>query len=111
MSEAVVVGEGRNYLAALLTLDPQEITRWAEEHNKLADAEALAADPDLLTEIQAAIDEVNARRSHAEGIRKFRVLPHDLTAGAGELTPTMKVKRAVVYEHYADVIDGLYAGG
>jgi len=53
---------------------------------------------------------VNAKRSHAEGIRKFRVLAHDLTAEAGELTPTMKVKRAVVYEHFAEAIDELYSG-
>jgi len=111
ISEAVVVGEGRRYLAALLTLDPEEMTRWARDHNKLGDAEALAADPDLLREIQAVVDEVNSHRSHAEFVRKFQVLPHDLTAGAGELTPTMKVKRSVVYEHYAEVIGGLYEGG
>jgi long-chain acyl-CoA synthetase len=110
ISEAVVVGEGRRYLAALLTLDPEELTRWAQKHSKLADFEALAGDPDLLTEIQTAIDEVNAKRSHADSIRKFRVLAHELTAAAGELTPTMKVKRGVVYEHYSDVIDELYAG-
>jgi len=111
ISEAVVVGEGRRYLAALLTLDPEEMTHWAAEHHKLGDAEALAADPDLLREIQEVVDQVNSHRSHAEFVRKFQVLPHDLTAGAGELTPTMKVKRSVVYEHYADVIGGLYEGG
>ena len=111
VSEAIVVGEGRKYLAALLTLDPEKLTRWAQQHHKLGELESLAADPDLLREIQAGIDEVNVKRSHAEGIRKFRVLAHDLTAEAGELTPTMKVKRTVVYEHYAEMIDELYAGG
>ncbi|MGD0082163.1 MAG: long-chain fatty acid--CoA ligase [Acidimicrobiales bacterium] len=110
ISEAIVVGEGRRYLAALLTLDPEELTRWAQQRNKLGDLEALAGDPDLLVEVQAAVDEVNAKRSHAESIRKFRVLAHDLTAEAGELTPTMKVKRSVVYEHYAEAIDELYLG-
>lgn len=110
ISEAVVVGDGRKYLAALITLDPEELTRWALEHNKLAEAEALAADADLLAEIQAAVDDVNAKGSHADGIRKFRVLPHDLTTAAGELTPTLKVKRAMVCVHYADVIEELYAG-
>jgi long-chain acyl-CoA synthetase len=110
ISEAMVVGEGRKYLAALLTLDPEELTRWAHEHNKLGDLEAITGDADLLGEIQAAVDDVNAKRSHAEGIRKFRVLAHDLTAEAGELTPTMKVKRAVVYEHFAEAIDELYSG-
>jgi len=111
VSEAIVVGEGRKYLAALLTLDPEKLTRWAQQHNKLGELESLAADPDLLTEIQMGIDQINVKRSHAEGIRKFRVLAHDLTAEAGELTPTMKVKRSVVYEHYGEIIDDLYAGG
>jgi long-chain acyl-CoA synthetase len=110
VSEAIVVGEGRRYLAALLTLDSKELNRWAEEHNKLGGVEALAADPDLLAEIQAGIDRINAKGSHAEGLRKFRVLAHDLTAEAGELTPTMKAKRSVVYEHYAEAIDDIYAG-
>jgi long-chain acyl-CoA synthetase len=111
ISEAVVVGEGQRYLAALLTLDADALTRWARRHNKLGDLEALAADPDLLTKIQAAIDQVNAKRSRAEAIRKFRVLAHVLTAEDGELTPTMKVKRSIVYEHHADVIAELYSGG
>jgi len=110
ISEAMVVGEGRRYLAALVTLDPEELTRWAKDRNKLGDLEAITGDPDLLAEIQAIIDDVNTKRSHAESIRKFRVLAHDLTAEAGELTPTMKVKRSVVYEHYAEAIDELYAG-
>jgi long-chain acyl-CoA synthetase len=110
ISEAMVVGEGRRYLAALLTLDAEELTRWAQARNKLGDLEALSGDPDLLVEIQAIIDEVNAQRSHAENIRKFRVLDHDLSAEAGELTPTMKLKRSVVAEHYAEAIDELYAG-
>jgi long-chain acyl-CoA synthetase len=111
ISEAVVVGEGRRYLAALLTLDPDALTRWARQHTKLGDLEALAADPDLLAEIQAAIDQVNIKRSHVESIRKFRVLAHVLTAEDGELSPTMKVKRSVVYEHHSEVITELYASG
>jgi long-chain acyl-CoA synthetase len=110
ISEAIVVGEARKFLAALITLDPEELTHWAAHHNKLAEAEALGDDADLLAEIEAIVDEVNAKRSHAEGIRKFRLLAHDLTAAAGELTPTMKVKRAVVYEHYQAEIEDLYAG-
>ncbi|MGO9962936.1 MAG: AMP-dependent synthetase/ligase [Acidimicrobiales bacterium] len=111
ISEAVVVGEGQRYLGALVTLDPDALGRWARLHDKLGDLEALAADPDLLAEIQASIDQVNAKRSRAEAIRKFRVLAHVLTAEDGELTPTMKVKRSIVYEHRADVIAELYSGG
>ena len=57
------------------------------------------------------VDQVNAKRSRAEGVRKFRVLAHVLTAEDGELTPTMKVKRSIVYEHHAEAITELYAGG
>ena len=110
VSEAILVGEGRKYLTALITLDAEALTRWAQRRNKLDDIEALTGDPDLLAEVQGIVDRVNARRSRAESIRKFKVLPQDLTAAAGELTPTMKVKRAVVYERYADVIEELYAG-
>lgn len=110
VAEAIVVGDGRKYLTALVTLDQEELTHWAEQHNKLGRSEALAEDPDLVAEIQAAVDQVNELGSHADGIRKFRILPHDLTTAAGELTPTLKVKRSMVYEHYADLIDELYAG-
>jgi long-chain acyl-CoA synthetase len=110
ISEAIVVGDGRKYLAALITLDPEEMTGWAQRHNKLAESEALTEDGDLLAEIQQAVDQVNERGSHADGIRKFKILAHDLTTAAGELTPTLKVRRAMVCEHYAGVIDELYAG-
>jgi long-chain acyl-CoA synthetase len=109
IGQAVVVGEGRRYLTALITLDAEALLPWAEERGKVADVEALASDPDVLTEVQAATDEVNAKRSHAEGIRKFRVLPHDLTVADDELTPTLKVKRNVVSKKYADLIETMYA--
>jgi long-chain acyl-CoA synthetase len=109
IAEAVVAGEGRRYLVALVTLDPEALGSWAREHHRIGDLESLSADPDLRAEIQAAIDQVNAERSHVESIRKFRVLAHTLTTEDGELTPTMKVRRAVVYERHAEVITELYA--
>ena len=108
ISEAVVVGEGRRYLGALIALDPEELARWGRRHRKLEDYEALSTDPDLQQEIAAAVEAVNVKRSHAEGIRRFRILPHELTATAGELTPTMKVKRHVIYDRYAAAIEELY---
>jgi long-chain acyl-CoA synthetase len=108
ISQAVVVGEGRRYLTVLVTLDPDEADQWAAKRGKPRDGEALARDPDLLAEVQSAIDEVNGKRSHAESIRKFRVLPRDLSAADGELTPTLKVKRNVVYEHNATVVEEMY---
>ena len=110
IAEAVVVGDGRRFLGALIALDPEALSRWAIGHNKLDDYGALTTDPDLVAEIGAAVERVNSHRSHAEGIRRFRILPHQLTARAGELTPTMKVKRHLVYDRYAPIIDELYAG-
>ncbi|HWC36866.1 MAG TPA: long-chain fatty acid--CoA ligase [Mycobacteriales bacterium] len=109
ISQALVLGEGERYLAALICLDPEQVIAWARERGKLQDTEALAGDPDVMAEVQAAIDEVNRRRSHAEWIRKFRILARDLTVEGGELTPTMKVKRSEVYKEYADVIEEMYA--
>ena len=108
ISQAVVVGEGRRYLAALITLDPDALLAWGREHGDLADTEALAGDPDVVAEVQAVVDEVNAKRSHAEHVRKFHILAHDFSVAEGELTPTLKVKRAEVYRRYADVIDEIY---
>ena len=109
ISQAVVIGERRRYLTVLVTLDADVLSRWAEERGKLTDPEVLADDPDVHAEIAASIERVNDRRSHAEGIRKFRVLAHDFTIAGGELTPTLKVKRAVVNEKYAALIEDMYA--
>ena len=109
ISEAVVIGEGRRYLTALLTLDGDALARWAEAHHKVADVEALAVDPDLRGEIDRFVDAVNGKRSRVEQVRKYRILAHDFTIAAGEMTPTLKVKRNVVNADYADVIDEMYA--
>jgi long-chain acyl-CoA synthetase len=108
ISQAVLIGEGRRYLTALITLDADELESWADEHGKVADYEALAGDPDVLAALQSAVDQVNATRSHVENIRKWRVLPNDLTVAQGELTPTLKVKRNVVNDKYADLIEDMY---
>ncbi|MDY7103722.1 MAG: long-chain fatty acid--CoA ligase [Actinomycetota bacterium] len=111
ISQAVVVGDGRRYLTALLALDPAELGAWAEEHGKLADEEALTTDPQLRDEVAAAVERVNALNARSEGIKKFRILPHELTATEGELTPTLKVKRGVVIERYADAVEEMYIEG
>ena len=109
VSEAVVVGEGRRYLTALLTLDAEAIGEWAHDRGKVANYEALAADPDLRAEMDALVALVNARRSRVEGIRKHRILAHELTVAAGELTPTLKVRRSVVCQLNIDLIEDMYA--
>ena len=111
VSEAVVIGEGRRYLTAVLTLDGDTLADWADAHGKVADVEALAVDPDLTAEINAFVEQVNSKRSRVEHVRKYRILPHDFTVAAGEMTPTLKVKRNVVNSTYADLIDAMYAEG
>jgi long-chain acyl-CoA synthetase len=108
ISQAVVVGDRRPYLVALVTIDPEEAPVFAQEHGlsveELPESEAMRA------EVQKALDGVNARLARVEQIKKFKILPHDLTQETGELTPTMKVKRNVVVDKFADEIQALYAG-
>ena len=109
ISQAVVVGEGRPYLTALVTLDADELAAWTRANGKTGDAQSLADDPDLRAAVEHAVEEANADLSRPETIRKWRVLPRDFTVEAGEMTPTLKVKRAVVSERYRDEIEQMYA--
>jgi long-chain acyl-CoA synthetase len=113
ISQSMVVGDARPFIAALVTLDPEALPGWREAHGKPAppdpsDAADLVEDPELRTEVEAAVAEANKAVSHAEAIKKFRLLPVDFTEAGGELTPTMKVKRSVVAQRYAEEIDALY---
>jgi long-chain acyl-CoA synthetase len=109
VADAVVYGDRRPYLVGLLTLDPEQAPRLAEQLGVPADPESMARDRRVHAALQEDLDAANARFARIEQIKRFTILPHQLTQGAGELTPTMKVKRAVVYERYADVFDALYA--
>jgi long-chain acyl-CoA synthetase len=109
VGHVVVVGERRPYLTALVSLDPQPLARWAHEHHRLFDPELLAHDPAVVAEIGAAIERVNTNHARIEGIKRFRILPHELTMERGEMTPTMKVKRHVVLERYDSLISEMYA--
>ncbi|HET6663498.1 MAG TPA: long-chain fatty acid--CoA ligase [Acidimicrobiales bacterium] len=109
ISQAVVVGDARPFIAALLALDEEAIKEWADDHGMShAVTTELHSNPELLEELQAAVDDANKSVSKAESIRKFVVLPRDLSVDAGELTPTLKVRRAVVAKTYAAEIEGLY---
>ena len=108
VSQAVVVGDRRPYLVALLALDADELEAFAGEHG-LAREDA-ASSPQMRAALQRAVDEVNDGVGRVEQIKAFAVLPHDLTQEEGELTPTLKVKRGAVVERYAEAIDRLYAG-
>ncbi len=109
VSQAVVVGDGRPFIAALLTLDEEAAAQWAAENAKAGLTPAqLAEDEQLKAHLQAAVDEANKFVSRAESIRKFAVLERDLSIEAGELTPTLKVRRANVEKGYAEVIEAIY---
>jgi long-chain acyl-CoA synthetase len=111
ISQAMVVGDAKPFIGALITIDPEAIGAWKERNHKPADASVadLATDPDLVAEVDAAVKNANLAVSHAESIRKFRILPVDFTEDTGELTPTMKVKRNVVAEKFASDIESIYA--
>jgi len=98
VSQSIVVGDRRPYVAALITLDLDEIAKWraagGEDENEL---------------VQGIVDEVNAQRSRFEQVKRFEILPRDFSADEGEITPTLKLKRRVVQEHFAAEIERLYA--
>jgi long-chain acyl-CoA synthetase len=108
ISQAMMHGDRRPYPVALITLDPEEILPWAQERGLPEDLTVLAAHEDVLALVQEALDEANAHYAPVEQIKRFAILQRDLSIEGGELTPTLKVKRAVVNERYGDVLDSLY---
>jgi len=108
ISEAVVYGDRRPYLVALITIDPERAPRLAEQLGVSPEPASLASDQRVRAVIQADVDAANQRFARIEQIKRFAILDHDLTRAGGELTPTLKVRRALVYEHYGDVLDALY---
>jgi len=110
ISQCMVVGDNRPFIACLITLDPEALDHWKRQHGKPADATAadLANDPDLLAEIQVAVDDANKAVSRAESIRKFTILPVDFTTENDYVTPSLKVKRALVARDFAAEIEALY---
>ena len=113
ISHCLVVGDGRPYVAALVTLDADAATVWAQANDRGHDIAELADDPDLRDEIQSAVDAANAGVSPAEAVRRFRVLSADWTEEAGHLTPSLRLKRALVVRDHRAEIESLYepAGG
>jgi long-chain acyl-CoA synthetase len=110
VSQCVVVGDRRPYLVALVTLDPEEAAKFAQENDLPDDPEQLAENPDVRSAIEAHVEQINQRFARVEQVKKIEILPRDLSQEGGELTPTMKVKRAVVASKYEDRIEQLYAG-
>jgi long-chain acyl-CoA synthetase len=110
ITEAVVYGDRRSYLVAVLTLDREETAKLAERLGITGDRATIVADPRVHAEIQQEVDNVNAKLARIEQVKRFAILDHDFSQAEGELTPTLKVKRGFVYEKYADVFAGLYVG-
>jgi long-chain acyl-CoA synthetase len=107
----MVVGDRQPFVAALITLDAEALSAWNAERGKPAGHSPadLIDDEDLRAEVQRAVDDANKTVSKAETIRKFQILPVDFTEGDGQLTPTLKLKRAVVAKEFAAEIEALYA--
>src|SRR5436305_5238055 len=108
VSQAVVVGDRRNYLTALLTLDPQRAPLAAAAGSPARTPAELAVCPVFHRHLEEQVEAVNATLARYETIKRFAILPAELSIAGGELTPTMKLKRRVIYQKYAREIEGLY---
>jgi long-chain acyl-CoA synthetase len=111
VSQCIVVGDGRPFIGALITLDEEALPGWLEQKGKPADTpiEKLRDDEDLTAEIEAAVADANKAVSHAEAIKKYRILTTDFTEENGMLTPSLKLKRAVVLKEFGDEVEALYS--
>ncbi|WP_328995130.1 AMP-dependent synthetase/ligase [Kribbella sp. NBC_01245] len=108
VSQCMVVGDGKPFIAALITIDPETIGNWASKHGKSSDIPSLVDDPDLIAEIQTAIDDANSAVSKAEAIRKFSILPTDWTQETGELSLKLSLRRHIVMKNHTDDVEALY---
>jgi long-chain acyl-CoA synthetase len=108
ISQAVVVGDRRPFLTALITLDEEKATLWAEEHAIEGDLAAIANHERTQKEIEGAVNEVNGRLAKVESVRKFRILERDFLQEEEEITPTLKVRRKQISQIYTDVIETMY---
>jgi long-chain acyl-CoA synthetase len=111
VSQVLVHGNTRNFCSALITLNEDEIIKWANRNGKAGRSIAeLSTDDEVRALFEPLIEKLNQELARYETVKKFAILPADFTQETGELTPTMKVKRKVVEAKYRDVLDGFYAG-
>jgi long-chain acyl-CoA synthetase len=109
VSQCVLIGDRRPFLVALITLDPEEVVKFAKDNGLPEDPTALSSNAQVRAAIEAHIETINQKFARVEQIKKFEILPQDLSQEGGELTPTLKVKRAVVATKYEGDIEKLYA--
>jgi long-chain acyl-CoA synthetase len=107
ISQVMVHGDKRRFLSALVTLNEENARKWAADNGVPADAK-LHEHPRVIATIQQAIDALNAKQASYATIKRFAIVPSDFTQEAGELTPTLKVKRKVVTKKYQAVLDAFY---
>ncbi len=110
VSQALVVGDRRPYPAALITLDPVEIGKWASEQGLDGDLSSLSRDPRVVELMSSVVEDVNRDRSRYEQLKRFAILERDFEMERGEVTPTLKLRRGVVLDHFSDEVEGLYDG-
>jgi long-chain acyl-CoA synthetase len=111
ISQAVVIGDRRKFLSALLTIDPERAPSLAEDKGWPTDPDALADHPDFLAYIDAEVEAANSELARVSSLKKWRVLPQDFSQETDELTPTQKIKRRVIDTKYAETIEGMYSEG
>jgi long-chain acyl-CoA synthetase len=109
ISQAVMYGDRKPFPVAMITLDPEEIVPWAKEQGLPEDMESLSEHEKVHEMIQAELDRANSNYARVEQIKKFTILDHDLSVETGELTPSLKVKRNVIYDRYGDLFESLYS--
>jgi long-chain acyl-CoA synthetase len=108
ISQAVMYGDRKPYPVALVTLDPEEIVPWAKEQGLPEDLGELAEQEQVQELVQKELDRANSNYAQVEQVKKFKILDHDLSIETGELTPTLKVKRNVVYDRYSELFESMY---
>ncbi|MDH3540196.1 MAG: AMP-dependent synthetase/ligase, partial [Acidimicrobiia bacterium] len=109
ISQAMVIGDGEKFIACMVTIDPEAFPAWAEENGKAGSSIAdLVDDPALRAAVEEAIEDGNKAVSRAEAVREFRILPEDFTIEGGEITPTLKLRRAIVMKKYAGTVEDIY---
>jgi long-chain acyl-CoA synthetase len=104
----VMYGDRKPYPVAMITLDPEEIIPWAKEHGLPEDLGELAEQEAVRELVQKELDRANSNYAQVEQVKKFTILDHDLSIESGELTPTLKVKRNIVYDRFGDLFESMY---
>jgi long-chain acyl-CoA synthetase len=110
VSQALVVGDRRPYPVALITLDPVELEKWAAEQGLDGDVASLTRDPHVVALVSSIVEDVNRERSRYEQLKRFAILDRDFEMDRGEVTPTLKLRRRVVLDNFAETVEGLYDG-